>query len=189
MNVRHGNWFRHAGMRAVRGTAVVLIAALGVACPGGSSSDDQDAYGHVMSFDTTRVRLTTDRDTVPVQIELAVSPEQRQMGLMERRQLAENAGMLFVYDSMQPADAGFWMFRTRIPLDIAFLDSVGTIRSIKSMVPCPTDISQGCPTYPPDARYQYALEMNAGFFTRHGIRVGHSLVLPDLADRATPRPR
>lgn len=190
MNVRDGNWFGQAVMLpAAVWAAAALVVALGAACSGGSSSDDQEAYGNVMSFDTTGVRLTTDRDTVSLRIELAMSPEQRQMGLMERRQLAENAGMLFVYDSMQPADAGFWMYRTRIPLDIAFLDSVGTIRSIRSMVPCPTDISEGCKTYAPDARYQYALEVNAGFFARHGVRVGHTLALTDLADRARPGAR
>jgi len=100
------------------------------------------------------------------------------MGLMERRRLADSAGMLFVYDSTQPPDAGFWMYRTRIPLDIAFLDSAGVIRAIRSMTPCPATVAQGCPTYTPDVPYRYALEVNAGFFARHGIAVGHSLQLP-----------
>jgi uncharacterized protein len=155
------------------------IAAVAMACRGEKAGDD-DAYAHVMAFDTTRVRLTTARDTLRLIVELAVSPEQRTMGLMERQRLAEDAGMLFVYDAMQPADAGFWMYRTRIPLDIAFLDSLGVVRSIRSMVPCPTTIAQGCPTYTPDVRYQYALELNAGFVGRHGVAVGNVLALKDL---------
>jgi len=164
-----------------------LLVALAAAC-GGESATDDDAYEHVMSFDSARVRLAGPRDTVRLALELAVSPEQKTMGLMERRRLAENAGMLFVYDSTQSGDAGFWMYRTRIPLDIAFLDSAGVIRAIRSMVPCPTTIAEGCPTYAPDAPYRYALEVNAGYFDRHGIRIGQSLILQDLPKRAEAKP-
>jgi uncharacterized membrane protein (UPF0127 family) len=99
---------------------------------------------------------------------------------MERRQLGDNAGMLFVYDSIQPGDAGFWMYRTRIPLDIAFLDSAGVVRAVRSMTPCPTTIAQGCPAYTPDVPYRFALEVNAGFFARHEIAIGDSLLVGDL---------
>ena len=172
----------------MRSTARLLpLVALAAAC-GGESAKDDDAYEHVMSFDSTRVRLVGTRDTVPLRIQLAVSPEQKTMGLMERRRLAEDAGMLFVYDSTQSGDAGFWMYRTRIPLDIAFLDSVGVIRAIRSMVPCPTTYAAGCPTYTPDVPYRYALEVNAGYFARHGIGIGQSLIQQDLPKRAEARP-
>jgi uncharacterized protein len=168
-----------------------LLVALAAAC-GGESAKDDDAYEHVMSFDSARVRLVGPRDTLRLALELAVSPEQKTMGLMERRRLAENAGMLFVYDSTQSGDAGFWMYRTRIPLDIAFLDSTGVIRATRSMVPCPTTIAEGCPTYTPDAPYRYALEVNAGYFARHGIGIGQSLMMQDLpkrGDAKTPTQR
>ena len=74
------------------------------------------------------------------------------------------------------------MYRTRIPLDIAFLVSAGVIRAVRSMTPCPTTIAQGCPTYAPNVPYRYALEVNAGFFARHGITSGHSLLVHDLHD-------
>lgn len=144
-----------------------------------------------MSFDTTHVRLVRRGDTLRLTLELAVSDEQKTMGLMERRRLADNAGMLFVYDSTQPPDAGFWMYRTRVPLDIAFFDSAGVIRAVRAMTPCPTTIAQGCPTYTPGVPYRYALEVNAGFFARHGITIGHSLVLSDLPGpppRSAPLP-
>ena len=143
-------------------------------------ADDAGAYEHVMAFDTARLRFGRLSDTLQLVLELAVSPEQKSMGLMERRLLAPHAGMLFVYDSIQPGDAGFWMYRTRIPLDIAFLDSAGVIRSVRSMTPCPTTIAQGCPTYTPDVPYRFALEMNAGYFARNGINVGDSLLLRNL---------
>jgi uncharacterized protein len=154
---------------------LVLAAAL-IGCTAEPSTDD--AYEHVMTFDTATVRLAGPRDTLPLALQLAISGEQKTMGLMERRRLADSAGMLFVYDSTQPPTAGFWMYRTRIPLDIAFLDSAGVVRAIRTMTPCPTTIAEGCPTYTPDVPYQYALEVNAGFFARHGIGIGHSLQLP-----------
>jgi uncharacterized membrane protein (UPF0127 family) len=110
------------------------------------------------------------------------------MGLMERRHLAPSAGMLFVYDSTQPPDAGFWMFRTRIPLDIAFLDSAGVVRSVRTMQPCEARIAQGCPTYNPDVPYRYALEVNAGYFQQHGVGVGSTLLLSDLPSSITASP-
>jgi uncharacterized protein len=157
----------------------LLLTAIAAACTS-QPADDDDAYAHVMAFDSTGVRLVRQQDTLPLRVELARSPEQKSMGLMERRRLADNAGMLFVYDSTQPGNAGFWMYRTRIPLDIAFLDTLGVIRAVRSMVPCPTAIAEGCPSYTPDVPYQYALEVNAGFFTRHGVEVGHRLVLQDI---------
>jgi uncharacterized membrane protein (UPF0127 family) len=87
------------------------------------------------------------------------------------------------------------MFRTRIPLDIAFLDSLGVIRAIVNMVPCTATIVAGCPTYPPTVPYRAALEVNAGYFTRHRMAVGSRVILSDTsrlepsASPASRRPR
>ena len=172
-------------MKAYR--LAIALAAVLAGCT--EKPDDTTDYSHVMAFDSTRVRLVSERDTFNLRIELALTPEQKQMGLMERTSLAEGAGMLFVYDSTQASDAGFWMYRTRIPLDIAFLDSVGVIRSVRAMAPCTTTIAQGCKTYTPDVPYQLALEMGEGYFAKHGIGVGDSLLLSDLpasVHRAAP---
>ena len=150
------------------------------ACRQESADGDAQTDQHIMSFDSTRLRIVSTRDTVRLSVELATTPAQRTMGLMERHHLAENAGMLFVYDTSQPPDAGFWMFRTRIPLDIAFMDSSGVVRSIREMVPCEATLAQGCPTYTPDVPYRYALEVNSGYFKRHGIAVGSAAFKSDL---------
>ena len=146
-----------------------------------------------MSFDSARVRLVGQRDTIPMVVQLAVTADQKNMGLMERRRLADSGGMLFVYDSIQPGDAGFWMYRTRIPLDIGFIDSNGVFRAVRSMTPCTAAMAQGCPNYSPGVPYQYALEVNAGFFARHGVGIGSSLLLPDsvraIPDRTRPPTR
>jgi len=158
------------------GLALAAVVVIGCREESKPAADE-----HIMSFDTATVRLASRRDTTRLSIELARGTAQHTMGLMERRQLAETAGMLFLYDSTQAPDAGFWMYRTRIPLDIAFIDSAGVIRAILPMVPCTATLIEGCPSYPPNVPYRYALEMNTGFFARHGIAVGDALLVGDVA--------
>jgi uncharacterized protein len=152
-----------------------ITTAWAIAGCTGDARDDDAATQPAMRFESAPIRIITRNDTVRLAVELAASGEQKTTGLMERRHLPDTAGMLFVYDSLQPPDAGFWMYRTRIPLDIAFLDASGRVRAIKQMVPCETTLPEGCPTYPPGVPYQYALEVNAGFFARRRVAVGDSV--------------
>lgn len=174
-------------MRYVRGSMVgTLLCIVALALPGCGERHEPAAAAdeHFLDFDSATVRLVTNRDTVPVAVELATTPDQQRLGLMERRQLSERAGMLFVYDSVQPPDAGFWMFRTRIPLDIAYLDGAGVVRAIRAMVPCTATIPEGCPTYAPATPYRYALEVNAGALQRWGVQAGVSrLLVEDVPSR------
>jgi uncharacterized membrane protein (UPF0127 family) len=104
---------------------------------------------------------------VPVRVEIADTPAKRQRGLMERTALAEDAGMLFVYG--REVTNAFYMKDTLIPLSIAFIDPQGRIVDIQDMQPLDeTD-------HYPAAPYQYALEVNQGFFAEHGIQVGNML--------------
>ncbi|GHA93192.1 DUF192 domain-containing protein [Modicisalibacter luteus] len=111
-------------------------------------------------------------------VEIARTTKERAFGLMERDRLAADAGMLFVYQQLQPPSTGFWMHRTRIPLDVAFIGAEGTIRAIDTMVPCGNDVNARCPTYQAGEPFQYALEVNAGFFEAHGVKVGDQVTLP-----------
>ena len=112
---------------------------------------------------------------VPVTLEVASSSEQRQKGLMGRTSMAQNAGMLFEYSEPRQASHGFWMYKTLIPLDIAYLNQDGVIGSIRQMVPCASASGSGCPTYAAGVPFIQAVEMNAGFFREHGIRPGDRL--------------
>jgi uncharacterized membrane protein (UPF0127 family) len=160
-----------------------LLCAISVfGCDKGEHSTPDDSRP-VLSFDTARLRLLTRADTLRLVVELAVKPEQHTLGLMERRHLPDSAGMLFLYDATQPDSSAFWMYRTRIPLDIAYIDSAGTIRSILHMEPCQTMLAQGCPTYPAGAPFRAALEMNSGYFSRHSVHVGDRVLLADTAQR------
>jgi len=150
---------------------IILLAVALAACERGDVPETTD-YSDVGGFDTTTLRIITARDTLQLTAEVAATDDQHQLGLMERTSLGENSGMIFRYPTVQDTSAGFWMFRTRIPLDIAFIDSVGRIVSIRNMVPCESPNGQVCPTYSPGARYQNALEVNAGWFARNGVTTG-----------------
>lgn len=163
---------------------IVLVAG-GVfiaACSSRADDPPVDQYAHIMTFDTAAIRLV-GRDTTRLTVELAESEPQHTMGLMERRSLAPDAGMLFLYPTVQPDTTAFWMFRTRIPLDIAFIDSAGVIRTILTMQPCASPLAQGCPDYPAKARYLAALEVNAGFFAKQHLGIGDRVILGDTSTR------
>jgi uncharacterized membrane protein (UPF0127 family) len=161
-------------MMLIRLVLAIATAASIASCESGTS--EAVDYGSVVAFDSTRLRIVTGRDTVSLLVEVARTSAQKTQGLMERQSLPDSAGMLFVYEENQPSDAGFWMYRTRIPLDIAFADSAGVIVSVLRMEPCTARLAVGCPTYPPGAEYRYALEVNAGFFAKKGVKVGSRIV-------------
>lgn len=112
-----------------------------------------------------------------LQVEVARTPQQRTRGLMERDSLAPDAGMLFVYDNQQGSGNAFWMYRTRIPLDIAFLDAAGVIGALDTMSPCRSEAARDCPVYPAGVPFRAALEANAGYFAAHGLEVGDRIDL------------
>lgn len=116
-----------------------------------------------------------------LEVELAETPAQRRRGLMERDHLGAESGMLFLYDGLQPADSGFWMYRTRIPLDIAFIDAAGRIAAIHTMTPCDGDDPGQCRAYPAGVAYRAALEVNAGYFAARGVGIGDCVSWPGAA--------
>lgn len=120
------------------------------------------------------------------QVEVARTAAERRQGLMERDHLAGDAGMLFLYGDTQSPLNGFWMYRTLIPLDIAFLDAEGRIQAIRHMVPCASDNPRDCPVTMPGVSYRAALEVNAGTFAALGIEEGDCVSWPGSAGRCAP---
>lgn len=112
-----------------------------------------------------------------LRLEVASTPDERQKGLMERAELGPDSGMLFTYDQLQPANHAFWMYHTRIPLDIAYLDESDRIAAIVSMKPCRSDTPSQCPSYPAGVSFLSALEVNQGYFRAHNFDVGDRLEL------------
>jgi len=115
------------------------------------------------------VKFTTVKiGNATVRAEIADTPLKQMRGLMFRKSLPENDGMIFPFDSERYE--GFWMMNTSIPLDIIWLNSTKHVVYMqKAAQPCTiTD----CPVYKPDAPAQYVLEVNSGFSDAHKIKVG-----------------
>ena len=99
--------------------------------------------------------------------EVASTDSQRGTGLMHRRMLPENRGMLFVFPDI--ALHGMWMMNTFLPLSVAFIDREGTIINIADMEPHTTN------THSATRPAKYALEMNQGWFRKRGIKAGDKI--------------
>ena len=102
-----------------------------------------------------------------IRAELADTDGARTRGLMHRKALAPNGGMLFVFDA--PGPYCMWMKNTPLPLSVAFIDAAGAIVNIADMQPH-TEQSH-CAVRP----VSYALEMRQGWFAERGIRAGERL--------------
>ena len=107
--------------------------------------------------------------------EVAHTDPARAQGLMHRRMLPENRGMLFVFTTT--AHHAMWMMNTYIPLSVAFIDERGVIINIEDMKPHTQD------THPAAKPAKYALEMNQGWFGKRGIKPGATV---DGIERAPP---
>lgn len=104
-------------------------------------------------------------------VEIAKTETERDRGLMFRKELANDRGMLFVFD--KEGVYPFWMKNTFIPLDMIWMDSSGKIVFIgKNIQPCKTLI---CPSVIPEGKAKYVLEINAGLSEKIGWKAGDKL--------------
>jgi uncharacterized membrane protein (UPF0127 family) len=102
-----------------------------------------------------------------IDAQLAVTQEQRMVGLMYRKEMPAQEGMMFVFD--QPSQQCFWMKNTLLPLSAAFIAEDGTIVNIADMKPQSTQ--SHCSAKP----VRFVLEMNQGWFTKRGIKPGFKI--------------
>lgn len=112
-----------------------------------------------------------------IEAEVAADDPARMQGLMQRRSLPPNQGMLFVF--AQADQHCMWMRNTYLPLSVAFLDEEGRILNIADMQPQTDD--NHCAA----KAARYALEMNLGWFSSKGIKSGSRI----LGVEKSPRPR
>jgi uncharacterized protein len=130
-----------------------------------STGPESLAVGSDSDNKVVRLRVAANSRLIPVEAEFADTEAKKERGLMFRKSLPEYSGMLFVFDP--PAQATFWMKNTRIPLSIGFIDREGRILEIRSMKPFDQNIISSISN-----RVAYALEVNLGWFDRHGVRLG-----------------
>ena len=124
------------------------------------------SVGAASCFGLETVRLQVG--DVEITAEVADNSAERSVGLMFRKEMAYDHGMLFVYDL--PRQLGFWMKNTYLPLSIAFIDVSGTIVSIQDMQPLDDTTIHRSPK-----PVLWALEMNQGWFAENGIDVGDTV--------------
>lgn len=99
----------------------------------------------------------------------------REQGLMFINKIPDDVGMLFVFENQQPL--GFWMKNTLIPLAIGFFDNQGILVDVQEMKVANSIMDMNPPSYQSQVPARFALEMNAGWFTRHNIKKGARLTL------------
>lgn len=109
-----------------------------------------------------RVKLQAGIQLIDVQV--AATPEQREIGLMFRRELGTHEGMLFIFE--RKSAQCFWMKNTLIPLTAAFLEDDGTIVNLADMAPQTTQ--PHCSLRP----VRYVLEVNQGWFAKRNMGPG-----------------
>ena len=112
-------------------------------------------------------------------VEIADTAETREKGLMNRKSLPDDCGMLFVFE--QERKVSFWMKNTSIPLSIAFISSGGRILQIEDMEPFSLDSVQSARSV------KYALEVNQGWFEQHNVQPGDNVEIPQEVLKSSRR--
>ena len=127
-----------------------------------------------------RAILESGGRSLVVQVELADTPEKRERGLMFRKELPDDRGMLFVFE--QEGEHTFWMKNTLIPLDMIVVDGEGRITGfVERARPLDLRGRSGGPA-------RYVLEVPGGWVAAHGVRVGDRMriVVPKAGAPPTP---
>lgn len=127
-----------------------------------SSAGILNAHGSKLLKNQSEINLSIGTSTIKA--EIANTLKKKATGLMNRKELAENSGMLFIFGV--PQHVNFWMHNTYIPLSIAFIDEKGVITEITDMKPLDETIIR--------SKYKvvYALEANQGWFAKRNIKAG-----------------
>ncbi len=155
------------GMIIRRVGSVLILSVLLAAC---GRSDGAKSAGPKSVEDRFAIKLGGQT----VQMQIAALPAELQKGLMFRKTMGEDEGMLFVFTS--PQQQGFWMRNTTLPLDIGYFDASGELKEIYPMYPLDER-----PVTSRGRDIQFCLEMNQGWYKRHDVKAGAKLDLKAVA--------
>jgi len=106
-----------------------------------------------------------------IEVEIADTDQLRALGLMNRKTLEENSGMLFIFE--EEKKLSFWMKNTLIPLSITYISRAGEIKEIHNMYPLDER------SVPSSRSVMYALEMNQGWFEKNSVTIGDRIIIPE----------
>lgn len=138
--------------------------------PGPDPKCPADPDGKPPQVPITKLRFPGASNAPVVQAETMLTDEHRSRGLMYRREMAEDHGMIFVFEDSQPRS--FWMHNTCLPLDMLFVADDGYITGILENVPTMNDDSRSSP-----CKAKFVIEVNAGFCRKFGIKAGQTVKL------------
>lgn len=166
--------------------AVLMIAAISCA-PAPDSPEPPPAGGETAPPQTTPAvrKVKPPRVVFPdgsaVILELAITPDELAQGLMFRPSLAEDRGMLLVFN--EERFPNIWMMNTLVALDIIYLDQQGVVVDvITDAQPCP---AEPCPRFTPKKAARAVLEVAAGVAAQHGVVEGVRLTIKRVPDFPT----
>ena len=150
---------------------IFLLLPIAILCTSLLSCKDVKPSG-TKSKEPTRHEIKVGNTTL--YLELALTANKREKGLMHRDHLGNKEGMLFVFEQPQPMR--FWMKNTRIPLDIGYFSPDGRLKEVHHGQPF--DLS-GMPSS--SNSLQFVIELNAGAYKKLGIRMSDKIDLSALA--------
>ncbi len=160
------------GRRALRAALSLAALMLVASCGGrsGAEASAEAAGGGPTGPNPTLRTVELKAGNASILAEVALTPGERERGLMFRKSLPEGKGMLFVFEADQRL--AFWMKNTTIPLSIAYISAEGEIREIRDLEPlslAPVEAERSV---------RYALEAPRGWFGRVGLKAGDRFAIP-----------
>ena len=155
-----------------------FVGALGAAIVLPAIAGAQEGEPQELPVHPEPLRVVTDTGERLFEVEVADEDRERAIGLMFRRDMADDRGMLFVFQSTRRL--GFWMKNTPMPLDLIFIGEDGRVRAVLPGEPFST-----APISPPEP-VRFVLELKAGIAQKTGIAVGDRMHHPEI-DRVAGR--
>ena len=161
-----------AACRPGRLFSLAHLVALTLTLASPSCEAEKQTRAEPAAEGTVAVKLGTET----FKVEVAATDRARQLGLMHRKSMPQDRGMLFVFPDER--ELSFWMKNTHIPLDIVYADRNGKVVSIKQMRPLDES------AVPSDGPSKYAIEVNQGAAARAGVKAGDVISIPEEAREA-----
>jgi uncharacterized protein len=157
--------------RCVRPTPVQKPPAVS---PGPDPRCPPDPEGGPPMVPVGHVAFAESANAPRLEVELMLTEDHQQRGLMYRKVLSDDRGMLFAWD--RAAVHSFWMHNTCLPLDMLFIDETGFIAGIVENAPSMNDQSRSV-----DCPVNYVLEVNAGWSRKYGVKAGQRVKIDPIA--------
>src|SRR4051812_2674154 len=153
--------------------ALAILISLG-ACHSAASADTNTPV-NIVNFKTGTIRFETPRGPWVVKVEIASTEAARNRGLMFRRELKPNSGMLFVFQ--ESSEHNFWMRNTLLSLDMIFLGEDRAVLGVYPSIPPQNDAPRGI-----GKPSRYVVEVAAGEAAAHGVGPGTRVAFIDVPE-------